>query len=64
MAPYYFDVDSDAPYSHGTFREETDNLFHHDPDGCRCGPRIIFEVEADLVARNREIARLPFSWAT
>ncbi|MEA3034251.1 MAG: hypothetical protein QOH04_2 [Sphingomonadales bacterium] len=64
MAPYPFDVDSDAPYSLGSFREETDDLFHYYLDGCRCGRRIIFELKAHIITRNRAIARLPFSWVT
>jgi hypothetical protein len=64
MAQYHFDVDSDAPDRHGSFRDETDNLFHHYLDGCRCGPRIIVEFETHLIARNSAIARLPFSWVT
>jgi hypothetical protein len=64
MAQYHFDVDSDAPYSLGTFHKETDDLFPHYLDGCRCGPRIIVEFETHLIARNRAIARLPFSWVT
>jgi hypothetical protein len=64
MAPYYFDVESDAPYSYGRFREETDDLFHHYLNGCRCCPRIIVEFETHLIARNRAIARLPFLWVT
>jgi hypothetical protein len=64
MVPYYFNVDGDAQYNHATFRDETGSLFLLDHDACRRPPRIISEYEQDLIARNREIARLPFSWVT
>jgi hypothetical protein len=64
MTPYYFNVDGDAPYDHGTFRDETGSLFLLDHGACERAPRIISEYEEDLIARNREIARLPFSWVT
>lgn len=63
MAPYYFNVDGDAPYDHGALREETGSLFLLEPGAWQGAPRIVSEHEADVVARNREIARLPFSWA-
>jgi hypothetical protein len=64
MVPYYFDVDGNAPYNHGTFRDETGSIFLLDHDACERVPRIICEYQADLTTRNREIARLPFSWVT
>jgi hypothetical protein len=64
MAPYNFNVDGDAPYSHGTFHDETGSLFLLDFGTCERPRRIISEYEQDLLARNREIARLPFSWVT
>jgi hypothetical protein len=63
MARNYFDVDGDTPYGRGTFRDEPGDLFLNGHGGCRPVPRSISEYE-DLVARNREIARIPFSWVT
>lgn len=64
MVPYYLNTQGDAPYSHGMFRDNMDILFDLDQDACRSAPRIAPEFEADSVARNREIDRLPFSWVT
>jgi hypothetical protein len=62
MGPYYFDVDGDAPYRHGAVRDETRSHFLLDSGACQRLRRIISEYEQGLLARNREIARLPFSW--
>ncbi|MEA3051454.1 MAG: hypothetical protein QOG72_357 [Sphingomonadales bacterium] len=64
MAPYYLDVDGGARYNYGTFRDETGSLLLLDSGACQHVPHVISEDEADLLARNREIARLPFSWVT
>lgn len=64
MAPYYFNVEGDAPYSHGMFHDETGSLFLLDHGARESATRIISGYRAELVARNREIARLPFSWVT
>jgi hypothetical protein len=64
MAPYYFNVDGNAPYNHGTFRDETGSLFLLDHCACQSAPRIISVHEEDFITRNREIVRIPFSWVT
>jgi hypothetical protein len=64
MTPYYFNVNGNAPYDHGTFRDKTGSLFLLDHGASERALRIISEYEGDLIARNREIARLPFSWVT
>jgi hypothetical protein len=64
MAPYYFNVDRGGPYSPGAFREETGSPFLRDHGAHQSAPWIISERETDLVARNREIARLSFSSVT
>ena len=64
MAHYCFIVDGDAPYNHGTLRDKTGSPFLLDRGPRRSAPQIISVHKADLIARNREIARLPFSWVT
>jgi hypothetical protein len=64
MPPYYFGVDGGAPYNQGRFRDETDSLFLPDQVANRSTPRVNSQREADLIARNRAIARLPFSWGS
>ena len=64
MSPDIFHAGADRRESCGTFCEDTSRLFHLDRGARRSGPRIMSEYEADLIARNREIARLPFTWET
>jgi|GEM_PF-4129641 len=64
MAPNYFDAEGDTPYGRGTFRDKPGDLSLNGHGGCRPVPGSISEYEKDLVARNRAIARIPFSWAT
>jgi hypothetical protein len=64
MADYYLNVDGDAPYNHSTSLDETGSLVLPDHGACRNAPRIISVHEADLIARNREIVRIPLSWVT
>lgn len=64
MATYYLDVYEDAPYNYGMFRDETGSPFLLDFGACQHVPHVISDYEEDLIARNREIARIPFSWVT
>jgi hypothetical protein len=64
MIRYYFNVDGDAPYDYGASRDETGSLFLLDHGACERAPRIIPQQEKDLIAGDREIARLLFSCVT
>jgi hypothetical protein len=64
MTRYYSNVDGDAPYDHGTFRDETYTQFLLPRGAYERAPRIISEYEEGSIAGNREIALLPPSWVT
>jgi hypothetical protein len=64
MIRYYLNIDGDAPYDYGTSRDETGSLFLLDHGAYERAPRILPEHEKDLIAGDREIARLPFSCVT